>query len=80
MHSYGSHIGKKINSFCALLFWLAIAFRCSCFLFVWEWDCIYLVNNINFELVKVGRTRKMVAVAYGRRCGEANLSVLKNLV
>ncbi|XP_062157703.1 probable thimet oligopeptidase [Alnus glutinosa] len=32
------------------------------------------------ELCKVGRTRKMVAVAYGRRCGEANLSVLKNLV
>ncbi|XP_059448669.1 probable thimet oligopeptidase isoform X2 [Corylus avellana] len=32
------------------------------------------------ELCKVGRTRKMVAVAYGRRCGEDNLSVLKNLV
>lgn len=32
------------------------------------------------ELCKVGRTRKMVAVAYGRRCGEGNLSVLKNLV
>ncbi|KAE8023626.1 hypothetical protein FH972_009301 [Carpinus fangiana] len=32
------------------------------------------------ELCKVGRTRKMVAVAYGRRCGEDNLLVLKNLV
>lgn len=41
---------------------------------------IYIVNDINFEHVKVGRTRKMVAVAYGRRCGEDNLSVLKNLV
>lgn len=32
------------------------------------------------ELCKVGKTRKMVAVAYGKRCGEVNLSVLEDLV
>ncbi|KAM3706119.1 hypothetical protein ACJW30_03G131000 [Castanea mollissima] len=32
------------------------------------------------ELCKVGRTRRMVAVAYGKRCGDVNLSVLENLV
>ncbi|KAI3933466.1 hypothetical protein MKX01_022045 [Papaver californicum] len=32
------------------------------------------------EYCKVGSTRKMVAIAYGRRCGETNLSLLENLV
>ncbi|KAL5552527.1 hypothetical protein UlMin_039928 [Ulmus minor] len=32
------------------------------------------------ELCKVGKTRKMVAVAYGKRCGEVNISVLEDLV
>ncbi|XP_015894417.2 probable thimet oligopeptidase [Ziziphus jujuba] len=32
------------------------------------------------ELCKVGATRRMVAVAYGKRCGEVNLSLLEDLV
>lgn len=32
------------------------------------------------ELCKVGRTRRLVAVAYGKRCGGINLSVLESLV
>ncbi|KAF5442942.1 hypothetical protein F2P56_035547 [Juglans regia] len=32
------------------------------------------------ELCQVGTTRKMVAVAYGKRCGEVNVAVLENLV
>ncbi|CAK7332393.1 unnamed protein product [Dovyalis caffra] len=32
------------------------------------------------ELCQVGTTRRMVAAAYGKRCGEANLSVLESLV
>ncbi|PON71619.1 Peptidase M3A/M3B [Trema orientale] len=32
------------------------------------------------ELCKVGKTRKMVAVSYGKRCGDANLPVLEDLV
>lgn len=32
------------------------------------------------ELCKVGTTRRMVAVAYGKKCGEVNLSVLENLL
>ncbi|XP_041015935.1 probable thimet oligopeptidase [Juglans microcarpa x Juglans regia] len=32
------------------------------------------------ELCQVGTTRKMVAVAYGKRCGEVNLAILENLV
>ncbi|KAJ6890258.1 thimet oligopeptidase isoform X1 [Populus alba x Populus x berolinensis] len=32
------------------------------------------------ELCKVGTTRRMVAAAYGKRCGEVNLSVLESLV
>ncbi|KAK1577521.1 hypothetical protein Q3G72_022495 [Acer saccharum] len=32
------------------------------------------------ELCKVGTTRRLVAVAYGKRCGELNLSVLESLV
>ncbi|KAK9108396.1 hypothetical protein Syun_024407 [Stephania yunnanensis] len=32
------------------------------------------------EYCKVGTTRKKVAVAYGRRCGETNLPILENLV
>ncbi|XP_042499957.1 probable thimet oligopeptidase isoform X1 [Macadamia integrifolia] len=32
------------------------------------------------EFCKVGTTRKTVAVAYGRRCGEANLPIFENLV
>lgn len=28
----------------------------------------------------MGTTRRMVAVAYGKRCGEVNLSVLEDLV
>ncbi|CAN1314184.1 Probable thimet oligopeptidase [Linum perenne] len=32
------------------------------------------------ELCKVGQTRKRVAVAYGKRCGQINLSVLESLV
>ncbi|XP_050206884.1 probable thimet oligopeptidase isoform X2 [Mercurialis annua] len=32
------------------------------------------------ELCKVGTTRKIVATAYGKRCGEVNLSVLERLV
>ncbi|KAF8365108.1 hypothetical protein HHK36_032851 [Tetracentron sinense] len=32
------------------------------------------------EFCKVGTTRRMVAVAYGQRCGEANLSVFEDLV
>lgn len=32
------------------------------------------------ELCKIGETRRTVAVAYGRRCGEANLSILESLV
>lgn len=30
--------------------------------------------------MKVGKTRKMVAVEYGKRCGEVNLSILEDLV
>ncbi|KAH9708402.1 putative thimet oligopeptidase [Citrus sinensis] len=33
-----------------------------------------------FEPLKVGRTRRLVAVAYGKRCGGINLSVLESLV
>ncbi|XP_061974170.1 probable thimet oligopeptidase isoform X1 [Populus nigra] len=32
------------------------------------------------EFCQVGTTRRMVAAAYGKRCGEVNLSVLENLV
>ncbi|OVA20479.1 Peptidase M3A/M3B [Macleaya cordata] len=32
------------------------------------------------EHCKVGTTRKMVAVAYGQRCGETNVQILENLV
>uniref|UniRef100_A0A6M2FAP0 Peptidase M3A/M3B catalytic domain-containing protein n=1 Tax=Populus davidiana TaxID=266767 RepID=A0A6M2FAP0_9ROSI len=32
------------------------------------------------ELCQVGTTRRMVAAAYGKRCGEVNLSVLESLV
>ncbi|KAL1336485.1 hypothetical protein HN51_030841 [Arachis hypogaea] len=32
------------------------------------------------EFCKVGTTRRMVSRAYGNRCGEANLSILENLV
>ncbi|KAJ7957621.1 putative Oligopeptidase [Quillaja saponaria] len=32
------------------------------------------------ELCKVGNTRRTVAVAYGKRCGEVNLSLLESLV
>ncbi|GKV14682.1 hypothetical protein SLEP1_g25514 [Rubroshorea leprosula] len=32
------------------------------------------------ELCKVGKTRRLVAVAYGKRCGEVNLSILEDLV
>ncbi|XP_022131840.1 probable thimet oligopeptidase isoform X2 [Momordica charantia] len=32
------------------------------------------------EHCKVGATRRMVATAYGKRCGEVNLSILENLV
>ncbi|GAV80368.1 Peptidase_M3 domain-containing protein [Cephalotus follicularis] len=32
------------------------------------------------ELCKVGTTRRTVAVAYGKRCGEVNFCVLENLV
>ncbi|XP_054786982.1 probable thimet oligopeptidase [Prosopis cineraria] len=32
------------------------------------------------ELCRVGTTRQMVARAYGKRCGEVNLSLLENLV
>ncbi|KAJ4710921.1 putative Oligopeptidase [Melia azedarach] len=32
------------------------------------------------ELCKVGTTRRLVAVAYGKRCGALNLSVLESLV
>ncbi|KAB5537785.1 hypothetical protein DKX38_015318 [Salix brachista] len=32
------------------------------------------------ELCQVGRTRRMVAAAYGKRCGEVNLSLLESLV
>ncbi|CAL2230921.1 unnamed protein product [Prunus armeniaca] len=32
------------------------------------------------ELCEVGTTRRMVAVAYGKRCGEVNLSILEDLV
>ncbi|KAG6650737.1 probable thimet oligopeptidase [Carya illinoinensis] len=32
------------------------------------------------ELCQVGNTRKMVAVAYGKRCGEVNLAILEDLV
>ncbi|KAL5717777.1 thimet oligopeptidase [Ranunculus cassubicifolius] len=32
------------------------------------------------EYCKVGITRKRVAVAYGQRCGKANLSIVENLV
>ncbi|KAK9277753.1 hypothetical protein L1049_007300 [Liquidambar formosana] len=32
------------------------------------------------EFCKIGTTRKAVAVAYGKRCGEANLSILESLV
>jgi thimet oligopeptidase len=35
---------------------------------------------IYFEPVKVGTTRRMVAAAYGKRCGEVNLYVLESLV
>uniref|UniRef100_A0A2N9FSA7 Peptidase M3A/M3B catalytic domain-containing protein n=1 Tax=Fagus sylvatica TaxID=28930 RepID=A0A2N9FSA7_FAGSY len=41
---------------------------------------IHFVNEIKFEPLKVGMTRRTVAVAYGKRCGEVNLSVLENLV
>lgn len=43
----------------------------------------YVINvlyNVCFECIKVGKTRKMIAVAYGKRCGDANLSVLEDLV
>ncbi|KAK9191714.1 hypothetical protein WN943_020329 [Citrus x changshan-huyou] len=33
-----------------------------------------------FEPLKVGRTRRLVAMAYGKRCGGINLSVLESLV
>ncbi|KAM6555594.1 hypothetical protein CsatB_002613 [Cannabis sativa] len=32
------------------------------------------------ELCKVGKTRNMIAVAYGKRCGDINLPVLEDLV
>ncbi|KAJ9176242.1 hypothetical protein P3X46_011577 [Hevea brasiliensis] len=32
------------------------------------------------ELCKIGMTRRIVATAYGKRCGEVNLSVLEHLV
>ncbi|GLT74623.1 hypothetical protein SLA2020_464110 [Shorea laevis] len=32
------------------------------------------------ELCKVGKTRRLVAVAYGKRCGAVNLSILEDLV
>ncbi|KAI3981805.1 hypothetical protein MKX01_027790 [Papaver californicum] len=32
------------------------------------------------EYCKVGSTRKMMAIAYGQRCGETNLPLLENLV
>ncbi|CAK9312423.1 unnamed protein product [Citrullus colocynthis] len=32
------------------------------------------------EHCKVGTTRRMVAMAYGKRCGEVNLSILENLI
>ncbi|CAN0896377.1 Probable thimet oligopeptidase, partial [Linum grandiflorum] len=32
------------------------------------------------ELCKVGQTRKRIAIAYGKRCGHINLSVLESLV
>lgn len=32
------------------------------------------------ELCKIGKTRRLVAMAYGKRCGKANLSVLEYLV
>ncbi|KAB1207779.1 putative thimet oligopeptidase [Morella rubra] len=44
---------------------------------------IMLRNNLVaavLELCKVGTTRKMVAVAYGKRCGKVNLSTVENLV
>ncbi|XP_024023972.1 probable thimet oligopeptidase isoform X2 [Morus notabilis] len=36
--------------------------------------------GLPLEFLKVGKTRKMVAVAYSKRCGEVNLSVLEDLV
>lgn len=41
---------------------------------------IYVVHNVCFECIKVGETRKMIAVAYGKRSGDVNLSVLEDLV
>ncbi|KAL5760081.1 hypothetical protein ACOSP7_018582 [Xanthoceras sorbifolium] len=39
----------------------------------------HLIANV-LELCKVGTTRRLVAVAYGKMCGELNLSVLESLV
>ena len=39
-----------------------------------------LVMDFTFRFMKIGKTRWTVAVAYGKRGGEANLSVLKSLV
>ncbi|CAI0425739.1 unnamed protein product [Linum tenue] len=44
---------------------------------------IYMRSNhivAVLELCKVGQTRKRVAVAYGKRCGQVNFSVLESLV
>ncbi|XP_021893882.1 probable thimet oligopeptidase [Carica papaya] len=39
-------------------------------------------NNVAavMELCKIGTTRRLVAVAYGKKCGEVNLSALESLV
>lgn len=38
------------------------------------------LKNSFGAFLKVGTTRRMVAVAYGKRCGEVNLSILEDLV
>ena len=39
-----------------------------------------LIVDFTIQSMKIGMTRKTVAVAYGKRGGEANPSVLKSLV
>lgn len=38
------------------------------------------VSYLHFEPLQIGKTRRLVAMAYGKRCGKANLSVLEDLV
>ena len=45
-----------------------------------EEEYVLSTDNSNTGCFKVGTTRRMVAMTYGKRCGEVNLSILENLV